>query len=374
MPDVIVIGGGVIGLSAAYELAGQGVSVEILDQGPLGREASWAGAGILPPGNPAYHVSPEQRLRSLSHSLWRSFSEELQAGTGIDNGYRISGGIELRLGGSPDQLAEELAGWEAEGVQVAERTISALRNLEPAISSEAAAGYRLPDLAQVRNPRHLKALTAACAARGVQFSPGTPVLGFDRHHEKIVGVKTPAGIIHAGSFCLCAGAWSAGLADAIGFQLPIKPVRGQIVLLKSQPLPFSHILQVGARYLVPRPDGRVLVGSTEENAGFQKRNTTSAVSELIRFAVRLVPNLADAEVEKCWSGLRPGSPDGLPFLGRAAGAENLYIAAGHFRSGLQMSPGTGRLMREMILDQDLSVPLEGLECDRFRSKEIPSPV
>lgn len=370
MVDVIVIGGGVIGLSLAYELAGQGAGVQILDQGPLGREASWAGAGMLPPGNLAYSLSPEQRLRSLSSSLWASLSENLKSDTGIDNGYQQSGGLELRLEGTPNQLESEQTAWQNEGVFPAETSIADLRELEPAINPKTIAGYRLPELAQVRNPRHLKALIAGCAQRGVEFSPGTPVWGFDRHEEKIVGVKTPAGTFRSGTFCLCAGAWSAGLAESIHFSVPIRPVRGQIVLLKAQPLPFHHVLMSGPRYLVPRPDGRVLVGSTEEDAGFEKRNTAGGVADLIRFASELVPALAEAELERCWSGLRPGSPDGLPFLGCVPDAQNLYIAAGHFRSGLQMSPGTGRLMREIILGEETSVPLEGLESDRHRLRNL----
>lgn len=374
MADVIVIGGGVIGLSVAYELAGQGIAVRVVDQGPLGREASWAGAGMLPPGNPAFSLSPEQRLRALSHSLWKPLSEELQSTTGIDNGYRLSGSIEVRLSGSPDQLTTEQTGWRDEGVEVAETTIAELRQRESAITPQVVAGYRLPELGQVRNPRHLKALMAGCAARGVQFSPGTPVIGFDRHAEKIVGIKTPAGTLQAGTFCLCTGAWSAGLAEMLKLSLPIKPVRGQIVLLNAEPLPFRHILQVGSRYLVPRPDGRVLIGATEEDAGFEKRNTAGAVSGLIRFATELVPALANASLETCWSGLRPGSPEGLPFLGRVPETENLYIAAGHFRSGLQMSPGTAVILRDLILGHEPSIPLAGLLCDRHRSQKIPTNV
>jgi glycine oxidase len=356
MADVIVIGGGVIGLSVAYELAGQGIAVHLLDQGALGQEASWAGAGILPPGNPAFSISPEQRLRSLSHARWPSLTEELQTRTGIDNGFRRCGGIELRLDGPADQLQAEITDWRDQGVEVAEGSIEDIRRREPDITRQAVAGYRLPALSQVRNPRHLKALMAACAAKGVRFSSGTPVLGFDRHAEKIVGVKTPSGTFRAGAFCLCAGAWSAGLADAVNLRIPVRPIRGQIVQLSAQPLPFTHVLQSGSRYVVPRPDGRVLVGSTEEDAGFEKRKTAAAVAELIGFASDLVPSLADATVERCWSGLRPGSPDGLPYLGRVPGTENLYVAAGHFRSGLQMSPGTAVLMRELMLGQDPSIP------------------
>ncbi len=372
MADVIVIGGGVIGLSAAYELAGQGATVHVLDQGPIGREASWAGAGILPPGNAEFSLSPGQRLRSLSHSRWADLSEELRETTGIDNGYRVSGGIELRLKGRADQLNDEIASWRAEGIAVSDASIEDARRLEPRIHPEAAAGYRLPELGQVRNPRHLKALAAGCAARGVRFSPGTLVWGFDRSAEKIVGVKTPAGIVHAGTFCVCAGAWSASLAEAVHLKIPVKPVRGQIVLLNAEPLPFSHVLQTGPRYLVPRCDGRILVGSTEEDAGFEKKNTAGGVAGLIRFAAELVPCLADAGVERCWSGLRPGSPDGLPYLGRVPGTENLYIAAGHFRSGLQMSPGTAVLLGQLILGQDPGISLEGLACDRHQNESKPA--
>lgn len=371
MADVIVVGGGVIGLSVAYELAGQGVSVQVLDQGPIGQEASWAGAGILPPGNAAFSLSPEQRLRSLSHARWASLTEELRSATEIDNGYRLCGGMELRLEGRADALAAEAEAWRAEGVEVAETSIEDIRRREPGISSEAVAGYRQPGLAQVRNPRHVKALIAGCTLRGVRLCPGTPVLGFDRHAEKIVGVKTPGPTFRAGTFCLCAGAWSAGLAESVKLPIPVRPVRGQIVLLSAQPVPFTHVLQSGSRYLVPRPDGRVLVGSTEEDAGFEKRNTAGAVADLIRFAGRLVPSLLEAGVERCWSGLRPGSPDGLPYLGKVPETENLYIAAGHFRAGLQMSAGTGQLMRELILGQDPGIPLEGLACDRHTQTANP---
>ena len=371
--DVIVIGGGVIGLSVAYELAGQGVSVQVLDQGPLAQEASWAGAGILPPGNREFSMSPEQRLRALSHERWPSLYEELKSATGIDNGYRVCGGMEIQLQGLSDQLISELANLRAEGVEVAETSIAELRKLEPHISPSAAEGYRLPQLAQVRNPRHLKALIAACEKRGVRFSPHTPVQEFDRHADRIVGVKTPAGTFQAGAFCLCAGAWSAGLAEHVKLELPLKPVRGQIVQLSVEPLPFTHVLLVGPRYLVPRSDGKILIGSTEEDVGFEKRNTASAVAELIGFAVELVPSLKDATIERFWAGLRPQTPDGLPLLGRVPETDNLYIAAGHFRSGLQMSPGTAILMREIMLGEDLSIPLDGLESDRTPEPAVSKP-
>jgi glycine oxidase len=126
----------------------------------------------------------------------------------------------------------------------------------------------------------------------------------------------------------------------------------------------SRIVERGKLYLVPRPDGRVLVGSTEEDAGFEKQTTAEGITSLLSFALELVPRLAGASVERCWAGLRPGSPDGLPFLGPVPGFENLYVAAGHFRSGLHLSPATGLLMKELLLGEPLSIPLEEFRLDR----------
>ncbi|HEX6985762.1 MAG TPA: FAD-dependent oxidoreductase, partial [Planctomycetaceae bacterium] len=136
------------------------------------------------------------------------------------------------------------------------------------------------------------------------------------------------------------------------------------VLLDAVPLPFTRMIELGPRYLVPRPDGRVLVGATEEEAGFEKRNTAAAVGDLLAMAVELCPALGGATVERTWAGLRPGSPDGLPYLGRVPDFENLFVAAGHFRSGLQMSPGTARVMRQLLLDQPTDIPLDGFSLSR----------
>jgi glycine oxidase len=143
-----------------------------------------------------------------------------------------------------------------------------------------------------------------------------------------------------------------------------------MVLLNTQTAVLRRVLMYGARYIVPRPDGRVLIGSTEENAGFLKQTTAAAIGDLLRFGIALVPTLANAPVERTWAGLRPGSPDGLPYLGRVPGHNNLYVAAGHFRAGIQLSPASGKVMKELLLGQPLSLPLEPFQLDRaatFRS-------
>jgi glycine oxidase len=372
MDDVIVIGGGVIGLSTALELAGQGAAVTVLEQGDFGREASWAGAGILPPGNLDAAATPEARLRALSHSLWPDWAESLAAETGIETGYARCAGIELRTGTEEglENLASEVESWRGEGVRVEELGKLALKECEPLLSPQIVEAYRLPELGQVRNPRLLKALVAACASRGVRLRPGTPVIGLEEQGireertGRIDALRIPTGRVQAGRYCVAGGPWSRTILASAGIDVAIEPVRGQMVLVSQIPRIFSHVLQAGPRYIVPRDDGHVLIGSTEEHVGFLKANTASAVSELLAFGAKLVPALAHARFERAWSGLRPGSADNRPYLGRVTGFENLFVAAGHFRSGLQMSPGTARLTRQALLDQETDISLEAFQVDR----------
>jgi len=366
MSDVIVIGGGVIGLSIAYELSGRGGSVTVIDQGPPGREASWAGAGMLPPAAATGTSNPALRLQSASHLLWPRLSESLRAETGIDNGYHRSGGLEIRHGGPPDALHDEIELARRNGDEVEALSPEAVREFEPNLSVDISAAYRLPQMAQIRNPRHLKALLAACAARGVRIVGGTPVYEFDRSGETILGVKTSDGLLYAGQFVVAAGAWSQHLLEFVNCAVTTQPVRGQMVLLYAQPLPFRHILLAGKKYLVPRPDGRILVGATVESVGFKKENTAEGITGLLNFATDLVPCLADAKFERAWAGLRPRSADGLPYLGRAPGTENLFVATGHFRDGLQLSPITGKVMASLILGEEPVMSLGDFACDRHR--------
>lgn len=362
---MVIVGGGVIGLTLAWELAGQGVQVTVLDQSAPAQEASWAGAGMLPPGNADTAVTPEQLLRGHSHKLWRSMSAELRETTGIDNGFREWGSLELFSRTAAEQLPVEVARWQSEQVPVTKLNAGEYTQFAPAVSQDFV-GYHLPTFAQVRNPRHLKALLTACGQRGVQIHAGCAVTGFVRAGQggRVSAVLTNTGKFPADRFCITAGAWSGMLLESLGVSLPVRPVRGQIVQLSQTPLPFTQVLEVGRRYLVPRPDGRILIGATEERVGFHKQNTARGVTDLLQFAQTLVPSLATAGVERCWSGLRPGSPDELPYLGPLPECDNVFVAAGHFRSGLQMSPATARVMRQCLLGQPLAFSLKGLECER----------
>jgi glycine oxidase len=359
-PDVLIVGGGVIGLTTAYFLARDGVHVTVVDKGDFGQEASWAGAGILPVAALDQARTPFERLRARSISLFPGLSEELRTLTGIDNGYVRCGGFEF-LGGEGEVAADE---WYTDRAACQMLDEPAWKRLEPKLADGLGRVNYLPDMAQVRNPRHLKALLAACQSCGVTLQPGCVVHSFSGKGATILSVGTSSGRISADRYLLATGAWTDLLLANLGKGADIEPVRGQIALLNTGTPILRRILLWGSRYLVPRPDGRVLVGSTEEKVGFDKRNTAGAIADLLAVAGKLVPALAGAHVERCWAGLRPGSPDGLPFLGPVPDYGNLFIAAGHFRAGIQLSPGTALVMQECLLDRPPSISLEPFRLNR----------
>src|SRR5207237_1004869 len=191
--------------------------------------------------------------------------------------------------------------------------------------------------AQVRNPRHLKALAAGCRLFGAELRPGCPVYTLERRGGRITAAHSAAGPLTAARYLLTGGAWTGALLRPLGWDVDIRPVRGQIALLRTAEPVVRRVLMWGPRYLVPRPDGRTLIGSTEEDAGFDRRTTAAAIAGLLELAARLVPALADAHLERCWAGLRPGSPDGLPFLGPLPGFDNLFVAAGQDRKSTRLN-------------------------------------
>jgi glycine oxidase len=359
-PDVLILGGGVIGLSTAWCLAEAGARVTIVDKGDLGQQASWAGAGIIVPANAEHARTALDQLHAHSCSLFPSLSRKLREQTGIENGFLTCGGLEL-IADSEDGSSDE---WRGAGIGFEELHGDELHRRFPELAPSVARAYYLPDMAQVRNPRHLKALQAACAGRGVSLRPGCPVHELVRSGSRIDAVDTGQGRLTAGRYLVAAGAWSEALLKPLGWQPGIRPVRGQIALLNTGTAGVRPLLLQGKRYVVPRGDGRILVGSTEENAGFDSRTTAAAIADLLQFAASLVLNLAGAAVERCWAGLRPGSPDGKPFLGAVPGVDNLFVAAGHFRSGIQLSPGTALVMKQLLLGEKPAIPLEDFRLDR----------
>ncbi|MBL8825735.1 MAG: glycine oxidase ThiO [Planctomycetaceae bacterium] len=362
--DVLIVGGGAIGLSLAYELVGRGAKVHVIDRGQFGQESSWAGAGMIPAARNVAGLHPLDQLAALGWQLHPIWAERLRAETGIDNGYRRCGG--LFLAHSPAG-AEELASfrrmWHQQGVPVETVSPTQLADIEPNLQPQSEVDL-VRDEAQLRNPRHLRALVAACEQRGVKLSSQVAALGFVTAAKSVVAVQTNIGLIEADKVCICGGAWSAPIASLLGFEVGVKPIRGQIVLLNPGREVIRHNINDGPRYLVPRDDGRVLVGSTEEDVGFEKRTTDVAIRGLLDFATTLVPALAGAPVEKSWSGLRPATLDVLPYLSRLPKFDNAWIAAGHFRAGLSMSCSTAVVMAQLINGEPPQIDLTPFRVDR----------
>jgi glycine oxidase len=365
--DVVIVGGGVIGLSIAYALARDGVGSTVLDRRELGREASWAGAGLIAPtsDNPSGPLHPTVELRSWSAELFPRWSATLRDETGIDNGYRRSGGVDVAWTAAEEQELLTTAGrWRVEGI-VHERlsTIDRLR-VEPALHPDLRLVFFLPDRAQVRNPWHLSALSAAAAKNGVRLEPWVAVDRLETRGDRVVAVRTSAGVFSCGWVIMAAGAWSGGLLEDIGVHAPTPPLKGQIVLLRHDRPLLTRIVEHGKNYLVPRGDGNILIGATEENAGFDTRPTAAAVRDLLSEALRLCPALEQARVEAVWAGLRPGSIDTRPYIGMAPGFRNLIVATGHKRAGLQLSPATAELVAALVLGRKPKLDLAHFRVDR----------
>lgn len=362
--DVLIVGAGVIGLTTAYTLARSGLSVTLLDSGDLGRQASWAGAGIIPPGNLQAACTPLEAIRGLSSPLFTQLSLDLLELSGIDNGYRICGGVEL-IG---PEAEEDLDEYRGAGIDCQKIERKQLEELEGGLSQDWVRAYWIPGLAQIRNPRHLKALINACQKLGVQLKPHCPAQAFQCYNNRIVGVETGSGRLEAAVYVLCAGAWSQMLFQPPGWDLAIQPVRGQIALIKTDQPGLRPLLLAGKQYIVPREDGLVLVGSTEEHVGFDSRTTEAGISGLLEFAYALLPRLKNGHLQQSWAGIRPGSPDGLPTIGWVHGCDNLLVATGHFRVGLQLSPATALIIQRLILGLPDLVDLNPFRPARFASR------
>ncbi len=357
--DVLILGGGIIGLSSAYALAAAGLKVEVVERGDFGREASWAGAGIVPPGNFEQAATPLDKLRAYGATHFPDFSRRLLDETGIDNEFTVCGGVEFLTQEEGDEYP---ALWRAEGLAVEPMRHPPRRVATPPGHS----AWHLPGFAQVRNPRHVRSLVAASGRRGVRLTPNVGFESWQFRDGVVTGVTLADGSVRSARHTVvAAGAWAGDLLAQLGQSRRVYPVRGQIVLFRGRPGLVPHVLLCGKRYLAPRRDGRVLVGSTEEpGAGFAKGNTPEGVAGLTGFACELVPVLRDCEVEATWGGLRPGSADGLPTIAPVPGHPSVIAAVGHFRAGIQLSLGTASMVKALVTGGVSPVDPAGFAFDR----------
>lgn len=380
--DCIVIGGGVIGLSIARHLATIGQKIVLFERSVCGAEASWAGAGVISPCHPN-RLDTMAQLRDRAVAVYPDFCKSLFEQTGIDPEYETCGELELIFTEEALNIARADAGASSDRAanscepDFILHTPDQLNKKEPAASIKALGALESKRSSQVRNPRLLQALKLSCEKLGVEIREHTPVIDFDLQDNQVTGVKTDKDSISSGTTILCAGAWSSQINQRLQEIMPVHPVRGQMVLMKLATRPFQRILSMGKNYLVPRRDGHVLLGATEEpGAGYTKRNTAKGVTRLIDAGILLSPLLKDANVIATWSGLRPGTPDEKPYLGPVPQMSGLIAATGHFRTGLMLAPTTAEIISTMIQNQqydiDLTCCLPGREIQQVTSCDAPS--
>lgn len=373
MTDCCIIGGGAVGLSIARELAGRGLAVRVLARDRGSDTTSWAAAGILPPTPTSPGMSAGDALTAWSDRLLRRWSDELRAETGIDVGLRECGGLHVaataaaleRLRGSADT-------WRRKGARCEWLDAAALAACEPALAGAVArggllGGFLLPEEQQIRTSRLLDALERSCAVRGVVVERAD-VTGIDVARGRVAGVAVRGAggdeTVTAATYVLAAGAWTGKLAAAFGLAIETRPIRGQIVLLRPERRVLGRVVNRGLDYVVPREDARLLVGSTLEDVGFDSSTTADAITRLRGVARDLLGAAADAPVERVWAGLRPGTVDGVPTIGRVPGIDNAVVATGHFRAGIHQSAGTAVLVADLVTGRTPALDLAPFAADR----------
>ncbi|QTP58417.1 glycine oxidase ThiO [Billgrantia antri] len=368
MNDFMIIGGGVIGMLTACQLAEAGHGVTLVERGRCGQEASWAGGGIVSPLYPWRYSEPVSQLAQGATHRYAELAERLLESTGIDIEYRQKGLLYLRVDDAERASAwAQRQGWPLEKVDA-----SFIYAREPWLCEGVSEGLWMPTLGSVRNPRLCRALRARLEALPrATLVENTAVERLVVERGRACGVETAQGRLAAGHVILCGGAWSGVLLAEHGVALPVRPVKGQMMLFSTPPMPggrqlLERVVLADGRYLIPRGDGRVLVGSTLEQTDFDKRTTAEARESLWQSAVAMLPRLAECEVEHHWAGLRPGAPDGIPFIGAVPGIEGLYLNAGHYRNGLVLAPAATRLLVDLLLAREPVIDPTPYRTDRRR--------
>ncbi len=348
--EVVIVGGGVVGCLTACLLRRRGVGVTLFEAGLLGREASWAGAGILCPIHPWLYPDAFTGLVRYSLSLYPDLQAELLVETGRDIGWRRSGLLIPFFGDEPHW--QPALDWSGRfGWTVRTLTGAEARADEPVLAGGVRRALLWPEVAQLRNPRLLKALRSWMDRLGVVVREQAPVARIETAGGAVRGVVLEDGArFDCARLLLAAGSWSDRLLAPLGVTLSIRPVKGQIVLLATEPGTVRHIVKHDEIYLVPRDDGRVLVGASMEAVGFRGGNTVAAIHGLLDGVMRMMPGLAQCEIERQWMGFRPGSPDGMPFLGAIDGVAGLFVASGHYRNGVVLAPATAACMTALLTD------------------------
>jgi len=364
--DVAIVGGGIVGCSIAYELATAGLRVCVLDKGGFGEESSAAAAGMLSGQHGVLSFGPRYRLHRDARELHATLADELHELTGIDVGFCRWGIMDLLFTPGQISAADRCHALQTQaGLRVERLTREEAVYLEPAITPDIQGAIRYPDEAHVHNGRLTIALAEAARRKGAELCHGEPALALLRQGGRVVGVRTPLDIVEAETVVVANGAWAADLVRPLKLAVPVKPMRGQMLAVRTVPRAVYQVIYGHHMYVVPRPDGETLIGATVEDVGFRKEVTLQGLEELIQAGRRVVPGIMGAPVIRTWAGLRPGSPDGLPLVGPVEGLSGLCLAVGHYRNGILLGPMTGVLVKQLLVEGVRSPHLELLRPERF---------
>lgn len=378
MTDLVIVGGGIIGLAVARDAALRGLTVTVLERNRPGQEASRAAAGMLSPLAEAPDDGPFLEFSLASLRRYRSWIEDLEEVSGIDVGFHESGKLRLALGEEEKARLDVRNGWAAErGLSTHWLGPAEVRSEVPDLSTEVLGALLIEEDYRVDNRLLTDALVESARQAGVRMTSGVTVTELGTKEDRVTGVTTADGdVVEARRVLLAAGAWSGSLP---GFpSLPVRPVHGQMLSLRARgPAPSGRpdrrVIETEALYLVPRDDGRLLVGATVEEVGFRQGPTAEGIRSLLAGALRLLPRLGDAAIDELWSGLRPGTPDGRPIMGASEEIGGLYFATGHFRNGILLAPMTGSALGSLIAgDEGPSIPDE-FSSRRFGAGSVTEP-
>lgn len=364
-PDVVIVGGGIIGCVIAFFLAKSGVRPLVLERGQVGGEASSGAAGMLTAQTHTDEPGPLFDLKLASRALYEGLADELRDRTGLDIEYRRLGHLAPALTDEENEAVGRRVAWQrARGLPAERLDARQARDMEPGLAPDVRGAGWFPEDHHVNNSAATQALASATMRLGGQFRAGCAVLDLAGEGERVTGVRTESETVSTGIVILCAGAWMQQFEKAARIPLPIVPAKGQMVVAKLEPPALRHVVYGAAAYAIPRPSGEHIIGSTVEFVGFDKRVTVEGMTGILQGIARLVPALNEAAMVTSWACLRPAAPDGLPLLGWVPGRPGLVIATGHFRNGILLAPITGKLIAELIVAGKPPISLEPFRPDR----------
>jgi len=365
--DVLVVGAGVVGCSVAWRLQQAGVRCTLLERSIPGAEASSAAAGILAPQVEADGPGPFLDLCLASRALYPEFARELAEVAGFEVGYRPCGALLAAFDEREADQARTRVAWQRrEGLEAEWLDAVAVQALEPALSTSLLGAARFVGDHQVDNRLLVRALAIAATRSGARVV-ATQVRRLLESGGRVVGVVTDQGVMRADAVVVAAGAWTGLVPGALSDASILRPARGQMAMVHTRAPVVRHVVFGAQGYAVPRPDGRLLLGSTVEFVGFDKQVTAGGLAAILSRGIALIPAIAEATLLETWAGFRPHTADGLPLLGPGR-VTGLFLASGHFRNGILLAPITAAVVRDLILDQAPAVDITAFRADRNERK------